>query len=223
MSAQPLTCPLTLDTLLAPNSLLRTTEGWRFPFLVLWTHESLSSRAQSAGPLLRPSGVGVGWAMRRGGPCRSQMCPAQLPGRLLSQHQQLLPQNTWHQRGLTQGSAKPWGRLERRSCLGKAGFQDLHGAPRGLPSSMAQTKTHTPTPRHHTLVPQYQLGARLDFLVRSGPWNLNQVDREVARGNSLQGPETPATTCCLPGLGRSRSGEMVSKPRIIAFPHPLNF
>lgn len=137
---------MTLDTLLAPNPLLHTTGGWHFPFLVLWTHEWLSSRAPSAGPLLRPSGVGIGWAMRRGGPCRSQMCPVQLPGRLLSQHQQLLPQNTWHQWGHTQGSAKPWVRLERRSSLGKAGFQGLHGAPRGLPSSMVQTKTHAPPP-----------------------------------------------------------------------------
>lgn len=146
MSAQPLTCPLTLDTLLAPNSLLCTTEGWPFQ-RGLWIHESLSSRAPSAGPLLRPSGVGGGWATRRGGPCRSQVCPAQLPGRLLRQHQQLLPQNTWHQRGRTRGSAEPWGRLERSSSLGKAGFQDLHGALRGLPSSMAQAKTHTLTPQ----------------------------------------------------------------------------
>lgn len=75
MSAQPLTCPLTLATLLAPNSLLRTIEGCRlFPFLVLWTHESLSSRDPSAGPLLRPSGGGVGWAVPGGAKCAQGSC-----------------------------------------------------------------------------------------------------------------------------------------------------
>lgn len=64
MSAQPLTCPLTLDTLLAPSSLLCTMEGGPSND-VLWIHESPTSRAsppptQPAGTFLGPSSAGWG-------------------------------------------------------------------------------------------------------------------------------------------------------------------
>lgn len=115
VSAWPLACPLTSDTLPAPCSLPHTREAGPSN-VVLWLHESPSCRpssrkqplsaAQPVDTVLRPSSgawgrwapfsglpwvLGVGWAARRGGPCWGQVCPTQLPGSPISQHQQLLP------------------------------------------------------------------------------------------------------------------------------------
>lgn len=139
--------------------------------------------------------------MTRGSPHWSQVCPAQLPGSLISQHQQLLPQNTQHQRGRTQGSARSWGWQENRSGPGTAGLQNLHGDPCGLsPHPRLKAKCPTPTPSH-TLPSQPQLQAWLDFLV-------TQVDREAA-GDSKVTPRAlgPQPPCGSPGLGRSQSGK----------------
>lgn len=179
MSAQPRTCPLTLDTLIILNSPLCRTQG-RPTSVALWIPESPGARAPPLSALQAFSGWGRA-AARRGGPA-SQVRPRQLPGRLISQHQQLLPQSMWHG-GRTQDSASRWGRLESRSSPGTAGLQDLHGAPCGRFSATAQAKMQPPTTTCASLSPRYELGY--------GPWHHppgRQRSLEVAKGL-----ETPAT------------------------------
>lgn len=184
----------------------------------LWTHESLNARASPLEQPLYRSGcrhllrvVEVGWAVTRGGPCWSQVCPTQLPGSLISQHQQLLPQNTWHPQGRTQDSAKAWGCLDSRSSQGKAGFQNLHGHLCRLSPHPRLKPKCSPTPTAHASLsgPAMNLAG-----FSSQEWTrgiISQVDREVA-GESKVSPValTPQAPCSV-----SQGWEGASQVRMV--------
>lgn len=143
----------------------------------------------------------------RGGPRWSQVCPTQLPGSLISQHQQLLPQNTWHQRGRTQDSAKSWGWLDSSSSQGKAAFQNLHGDLRGLSPRLGLKPKCPPTPTAYA-----SLSAPATSLAgfpsqEWAPGIVSQVNRQVA-GDSKVSPRAlkpqPASSIPQGGEGASQ-------------------
>lgn len=142
MSTQPLTCPLTLDTLLAPNSLLCTTEGWPFQ-----RGPVDPQVAECQGSICRPSPQARwGWSrVADEEKCAQRSCQE---GCLVSTN------SCCHRTRGTNGDAPKallnlGGGWSAGAAQGRQGFRASMGALRGLPFSMAQAEMDTPLSNLH--------------------------------------------------------------------------
>lgn len=135
------------------------------------------------------------------------MCPTQLPGSLISQHQQLLPQNTWHQRGRTQDFAKSLGMAGEQEWPRKSRIPEFPWGSVGALTSFTPPDSFC----EHLLSSDPAMSLAGSSSQEWAPGIVSQVDREVTEGSKL----SPRALKPRPPCSVSQGWEEASQVRVV--------
>lgn len=108
------------------------------------------------------------------------MSPTQLPGSLISQHQQLLPRSTWHQQGRTRDAAKPPGWPEAWCSQSEVGLRTSTGS---TWASLICGSSQKVPPGHMCLHPSHEPGVGWPLASSA-----RQTERAAGAATCLPGP-----------------------------------